>query len=189
MARFGLANSDRFHMAQMHGPTDIDGARGAIRRTNAGGDLCDDTAEIGSPLNARPKYSRVKREGQVTTVCLSNNDAVLDDPTDDANWDFCNSNDWGGALPDMLLVGYANSEHDDSGDNWQALTYRVLEGPTPTASVLVGGQDRAGSGTVQGETITDARMRWEGLSSAAINDGLSYTVAYPGSFTCPQQAR
>src|SRR5690606_906576 len=147
------------------------------------------TAEVGSgfpggsEMTARPRFSRVRRIGQTTTVCFSNNPAVVDNPTVDANWQFCHTQDWGGAVPDTLLVGYANSEHDDGGgnpyggNNWQAITYRVLEGPAPTNFVLVGGEDVPLSTTGQGSLPVRSVVRWADVSASVLNEGVSYTVS------------
>jgi hypothetical protein len=170
MARQDLTINSRYTHAQMHGPQNDDAARMAGRVTHTvSNSLFETTFDNGIP--PRPRFTRLTRRGNVIQGWASQNAGLGDgtlNPYNDGNWVAGRAEDWGAGAPATILVGFANSEHNDQGCPAQTIDFRLL----PAADVP--------------EPLAAKVITWNDIPRSTVTDpGLTYEVSQVGSAQVP----
>jgi hypothetical protein len=184
MVRLDLAPNSFMQIIQDLMPELLDNMRVTQRLTATGTDGCDATAEVGGSGGTilHPRFMRVTRRGQVVATYAAADLRLQDgalDPLNDANWSRRTNQDFAGALPADLYVGFANSEHGSRGLARQRYVYRILPSSTVPAWTTFGivGTDPGGdSSTTFGNATIGKRIRWNTTVGEVNTNGLSYTV-------------
>jgi len=166
MAREVITNCGRYTMSQACGPSNADGARQAGRRNYNPG--CGDMYETGYPgIPPRPQFLRLTRRGNVFAGWASTLPGLAtgaSNPCNDANWIKGGDDDWGGAAPASVFLGFANSDHNSDGCVAQTLKYRLL-------ACVPGAPDTP---------VLAREINWTNVPRSAVNTGLSYQLSTPG---------
>jgi hypothetical protein len=155
----------RFTMTEANGPTDEDPSKVLSRLAhNAVGAGSMAETDILPNQGSRPRFLRLTRRGSQLQGWVSNNPGLGDgtlNPCNDAHWVPGRTDDWGPGVPDTLLVGLANSEHNSGfGCEEQSMLFR----PLACISGIPG-------------PVLRKEISWE-LPRADLDGGLTYRVGY-----------
>jgi hypothetical protein len=128
------------HLAVFVDNFDCATLEGRLNHLDCGGGLFGNYNLVGltglaDPL-CHPRFLRLTRRGDQFQAWGSNLDGLADgalNPRDDCNWvpsSLAGGVTWTAPVPEELIVGFFNSEHNDQGAGVQTITFRVL-GDTP----------------------------------------------------------
>jgi hypothetical protein len=158
----------RFTMTEANGPTNEDPAKVLSRLVHNGiGPGTMTETSISSHSGSRPRFLRLTRRGTQIRGWVSNNSGLGDgtlNPCNDAHWTPGRIDDWGPAIPDTLLVGLANSDHNSGfGCEEQSMLFRPLACITGLPS-----------------PVLRKEISWE-VSRGDLDGGLGYRAGYPAA--------
>jgi hypothetical protein len=184
MVRLDLTTSSLMQIVQDHMPELLDNMRVTQRLATTGTDGCDSAAEVGGSGGTilHPRFMRITRRGQIVATYVAADLRLQSgalNPLNDGSWSRRTNQDFAGALPADLFVGFANSEHESRGLARQRYVYRILPTSTTTSwtTSAVVGTDRGGdSNTTFGSATIAKRIRWQTTVGEVNANGLSYRV-------------